>query len=191
MKEFLLSALLVGLVSSLGFSSDTPVPPNGSLYVTYRQLTEGKLSDSVHHLSLFCFSGECTLTTLTVNQCFDMPGGKIMFPKAQSTDTRNGSLKITRVGNNSLVLREEMDDSTTFTYKFSFSTKPNAALSKTYGTRTNQWFQDLTDFSGGAIKNSAILNKVISWDLVPLRRAWVTIKPNCDMRFQGIPERHG
>jgi hypothetical protein len=99
---------------------------------------------------------------------------------------RDGDLSLVSTGDNEIVIRETEAD-TIFTYRFTFQPIINAELSKSTGSNTNRWFHRLTNFSGGAVKNSSILKKVISWDLVPLKGDWVAVKPKCNMQFKGIP----
>jgi hypothetical protein len=74
---------------------------------THQQLVDGDLnispvkkinyatfvwSDSVHNIILFCFEGQCEMTTLTLNQCFDFSKGKASFQKSRKQVQRKGIL---------------------------------------------------------------------------------------------------
>jgi len=54
---FVCGFLVVVLVVIGGPSHADNLPPNGSLKVAYRQLLEGKLSESIHHVVLWCGDG--------------------------------------------------------------------------------------------------------------------------------------
>lgn len=160
--------------------------PNGGLEVAYRQLENGKLSESVHNLILACADGECELTTLTLNQCGDFYEGKSFYPKIETSSTRAGNLIIRTIGIGAIEIEEKK--SATFKYRFNYTTKTNPSLSKLIGSRTDLYFNKLINFSGAAVKQSDILNKVISWELVPLKGESVIIKPACSIYLKGVPK---
>ena len=85
------------LAMALPFPSVTwaQMPPNGSLEVAYHQREEGKLSDSVRLLNLWCLDGRCSLTTITVNQCLKTGEGDGFYPKAERTSTDEKNLVLT------------------------------------------------------------------------------------------------
>jgi hypothetical protein len=162
------------------------IPPNGTLEVGYRQLQDGKLSDSVHVLHLFCSDGRCSLTTLSVNQCYPTAQGEGFYPKVERTSTDEGNLSVSETTLGSLIA-EERYSATIFKYRFSYETYDNVNLSKRLGLTTTRYVSRLTGFSGSVVKDSAILGKVVSWELVPLRGAIALVEPKCKMAVFGVP----
>jgi hypothetical protein len=170
------------------YGADLKEVPNGGLEVAYQQLSDGKLSESVHEISLFCTNGQCSMTTLTVNQCFDSPEGKYFSPKIERTSTEEGTLSVILM-KQGVIEVEERHPGATFKYRFEYTTRVDPSLSQTFGIRSNLWFQNVTGFSGGVVKQSDILKKVISWECVPLKGAWVSVNPCGKMRFRGLPSK--
>lgn len=84
-----------------GVQPDTTDIPDLVLRVAYRQLEDGVPSQSVHHVSLVCSAQECTLTTLTLNQCLldnevlglTIDKGK-MYPKIETASTADRNLHV-------------------------------------------------------------------------------------------------
>ena len=183
---FLITILV--LIISETYGADFKELPNGQLVVAYQQLSEGKLSESIHEISLLCVSGQCSMTTLTVNQCWDSPEGKSFFPKIERTSTEEGNLIVIAI-EQGVIEVEERFSGATFKYRFKYTTRADPSFSARVGIRGNLWFKDLIEFSGGMVKQSDILNKVISWECVPLKGAWVSVKPCGKMRFRGLPDK--
>jgi hypothetical protein len=154
-------ALIVcSVLTGTGSSAVNELPPNGTLRIAYRQLQEGKLSESVHHVELFCRDGQCSLTTLTLNQCrlFDLHE-KFFMPKIERTSTREGNLSVVVIDKGT-ILAEENDGEATYKYRFTYKDRSEPQFSKAVGVRTTLWFKELTGFSGGAIKQSTSLEAV-------------------------------
>lgn len=181
--SFVLACLFI---ASNNFAAMEQVP-NGQLEVAYRQLTDGKLSESVHNIILFCYDEQCSMTTLTLNQCFDFSDGKSFYPKIERTSTNEGNL-IVRVLEKGVLEVEEKFISSSFKYRFTYKTKSDPSLSKSTGLHNNLWFGELTGFSGAVIKQSVILKKVVSWELVPLKGESVIVKPDCSINLKGVPK---
>lgn len=158
-------------------------PPNGELSVAYRQLSDGKLSDGVHHITLWCFDGRCSLTTLTLNQCFQ---GRF-YPKVERTSTEEGNLSVVEI-REGLLIAEEKHPETTFKFGFTYTVRSKPELSRLMGLHGVRWFDNLTGFSGGAVKQSTILDEVITWELVPLKGRFPRIKAACEIMLDGVPE---
>jgi hypothetical protein len=135
--------------------------PDGELSIAYRQLQNGQLSQAVFQDHLRCFKGRCALVTLTLNQCF----GDKFFPKIQewSTDGKgwDGGLLLRLVAPD-VILAEHIIQGARFQKRFTFT------LTK-LPTTGEPWFGDVKNFSGGVVKDSDILDKVITWELVPLK----------------------
>jgi len=192
--------LLLGLLANLFFitisvfiigeadGADFTELPNGNLVVAYQQLSEGKLSESIHEISLLCASGRCSMTTLTVNQCWDAPEGKSFFPKIERTSTDEGNLIVIAI-EQGVIEVEERYSASTLKYRFKYTTRADPSFSARFGIRGNSWFKDLIEFSGAVVKQSDILKKVISWECVPLKGAWVHVKPCGKMVLRGMPDK--
>ncbi len=178
MKSIVILMCLL-FINSIG-SAQTRVP-NGQLSITYQRVENGILAKSYHEIELSCHSGECELQTISFNFCWDMgPSiGKYSFVQVRQTSTKTGDLKIVSATNNNLVLKEDLAEAT-FTYRFSYSLRP--------GTFDFDW---VTDFSGGASKNSEVLGQVVVWQLVPLRTTsssvFEDVKLDCPIRVAALP----
>lgn len=174
----------------IAISSPGAVVPNGTLSMAYRQKADGKLSQKVHAATLFCEDGNCALTILTLNQCFDFMGEKTFFPKVERSSTKDGDLRVTSVTSTAIVLQQDLLE-TTLTYRFDFTTKEKEHLRKLFGLRWNTFFDQITAFSGSGTKDSDLLGKVISWDLVAVKgvngRRTATIKLDCSPEVDALP----
>ncbi len=148
--------------------------PNGILTVAYRQLTDGKLSNAVYQLQLFCWSNSCSLTTLTLNLCID----GIFYPAIMRSSTSEGNLSVETQGDTTLIVKENTMGATLL-YRFDY-------ISRLY-EQSNKTFLEITGFSGSAIKNSDILGRAISWELIPLQGRYPRVKIDCDASLESIP----
>jgi hypothetical protein len=173
---------------SPNFTHAQPSVPNGTLRVAYRQLSNGELSKSVHQLELACWDSTCSLTTLTLNQCGDLSDGRFFYPKVARSSTPEGNLSV-RPQDDTVLIAEEKHLETTFRYRFEYTIESDEQLRKDLRLRSNKFFRDLIGFSGAAVRNSTILEQVISWNLVPLQGRSPRIKLDCDVMLDGAPER--
>jgi len=166
------SAILVGffvLVIGLLARAQANQIPNGELAVAYRQLEDGKLSQAVFQNWLECSDGQCVLTTLTLGQCL----GGAWYPKIQRWSTAAGDLSVAVAGPG--VVRVELKEAgAAFQLRFGFDSA---------GSR----FGRLTSFSGGVTKQSDVLNRVITWELVPHRLADGNVTLGCPASVNGVP----
>lgn len=128
--------------------------PIGELSIAYQQKEGGKLGEAVHILAFSCADwgrGLCSTTTLTLNQCI----GGAFYPKVEVHGEVDGSLTVERVMPNELVLRFDYGAQIRVSYRTrdtAFGIGFNAGVDK---------------FSGAVVRDSDILRKVISWELVP------------------------
>ncbi len=166
-------------------SSFAAQPPNGGLKVAYRQRVEGKLSESVHYISLWCSDGQCSLTSLTLNQRF--PGDDYYYPKIERTSTQEGNLSVSEIRDGVLIV-EEKHSGATIKYRFTYTVRSDQELSKMVNLQQVRWFEDLNAFSGALVKYSSILKKVVSWEFVPLKGRSPIIKTACKIMLDGVPE---
>jgi hypothetical protein len=183
------ATVLTAIISTAGVltltnqSAAQGVAPNGSVSVTYQQVDEGKISPGYHELTLSCYSGVCELQTITFNQCWDLGSvgsGSYSFIKAERVRTDSGNLKIISASKHTLVLEHRIVGGI-ITYRFSYKLGDDGTLG----------LLSLTDFSGAGSKNSDILGRAISWQLVPLRttdgRHFETVKTDCPIRVAALP----
>jgi hypothetical protein len=142
--------------------------PDGELAVAYRQLQDGKLSEAVFQNWLECSGGQCVLTTLTLGQCL----AGAWYPKIQRWSTATGDLSVTLAGSG--VVRAEFSEAgAAFQFRFVFDSG---------GAR----FGRLTSFSGGVAKQSEVLNRVITWELVPHRLTEGNVTFSCPASVDGV-----
>jgi hypothetical protein len=159
--------------------------PHGSLRVAYQQRDSGKLSESVHHLELTCADARCSLTTLTLNQCF----GDRFYPKVQRESTEEGTLTVRAAGDGVLLAEQQYPvDGATLKYRFTYTVRRDPELARTLRLRHDRFFGELTGFSGAAVKQSAILQKVLTWELVPLKGRSPSVEARCKIMLDGVPE---
>jgi hypothetical protein len=196
LKEDVMGAFLKMTVITAGLlflsSSAVAGPPNGTLSVAYRQLMNpdtGQKSlpgwEAVHHIHLSCWDGRCSLTTLSLNQC--VLGA--FYPKIERAATDDGDLTVTEIGPGILIAEQRLRAHfTTFKYRFGYDTRTDPDFSRQFGVREARYFKQLTSFSGAAVKQSAILEKVISWELVPLKGHSPMVEAKCKIQLDGVPD---
>lgn len=165
-------ALSLATFTAAAAHAQVAMLPDGELAIAYRQLSDGELSQTVFQNYLRCFRGQCTLTALTLNGC--MAGA--FYPALRHWSTNDGSLSVDLVAPGTLVA-EIKEGETTLKLRFTFDQKP--------GVRP--WFAGLKKFSGGAVRQSSLSDKVITWELVPLRRPAI-VEFSCPAALDGIPE---
>jgi hypothetical protein len=136
--------------------------PNAHLEVTIRQEENGQIEKGYHVLDLLCWNGQCSLTTLSLNQCHPGSSGKqVFYPKVVTTSTREGNLKLTRQGN-VLVVQETGSDvggDYVTTHRIGFELPSVGGI-----------VSRVTSYSGGFVKDSQILKKVITLNYVALKK---------------------
>lgn len=178
MKRLLLYVFFIFLITEPSFAISSESIPNTNLQVTVQQKEEGKLSKGFHVLELNCWQGNCSLSTVTVNQCFESGAGKKAFyPKVQYSSTWIGNLKVKNEGK-SLVVQETGSDM--------FGDYVNNLRFDYQSTGKNEIVTKLIGFSGGYVKNSLLLKKVITTDYVPLQKANQVMKLDCDVLLPGV-----
>lgn len=168
-------------------ASPEATPPHGTLSVAYRQMADGKLSESVHHVELRCWDAHCSLTILTLNQCMESSAGLAFYPKIQRSSTDNGDLTVRRRASGVVEVEEVLDEAR-FLYRFSYRERNDPPLAQQVGLSSSRFFGPLTGFSGSVVKNSDVLGKVVSWDMVPLKGEWAFLEAKCRIMLDGVPE---
>ena len=145
--------------------------PNGIIDVTVRQKEDGKIGKSYHLLNLFCWEGDCSLTWVSLNQCLGGAG----YPKVERTSTREGNLHVTEAGG-MLRIKQTMETGTGLV-----DTTLRIGYEKAGGVMA--W---PTSFSGGFVKESALLDKVITVEYVPLKGVSNKVTMDCPFDLPGV-----
>jgi hypothetical protein len=181
MKRRLLYAFLILFLAIPSVAISTDSIPNVNLQVTVQQKEEGKLSKGFHVLELTCWQGNCSLSTVTLNQCFESGSGKkAFFPKVQYSSTWMGNLKVRNEGKGLVVQETGHDMFGDYVSNFRFDYRSDGK---------GEIITKLTGFSGGYVKNSALLKQIITTDYVPLQKANQIMKLDCDALLPGIDKQ--
>ena len=85
--------------------------PDAKLRVTVQQKVSGKLNPALHMQELLCFNGECSLTSITLNDCRPSPVSNGMASPVviERSSTREGNLKVTNEGDTLVVIETGFD----------------------------------------------------------------------------------
>ncbi|OGP28835.1 MAG: hypothetical protein A2038_04200 [Deltaproteobacteria bacterium GWA2_57_13] len=154
--------------------------PDTRLRVTVQQREKGKLNPALHVQELLCFSGECSLTSITLNGCQPSPVSNGMASPViiERSSTVGGNLKVTKEGDTLVAIETSVDiggDSVT-TQRFRYEK-----------AREGGMVTKLTGYSGGFVKNSIIAKQVITVEFVPLQGAYKEIlKLDCPLGLPGV-----
>lgn len=175
----LLAFILITLVSTNQISAASKSTiPDVSLEVAVRQREGGSVGKGLHLAHLLCWQGNCSLTWLSLNQCGPAGSGKDAFyPKVERFSTQEGNLEVTSLGN-ALQVKQIASEVTT-RFRIGYETTPSISLST-----------KVTSFSGGFVKNSTLLRKVITVEYVPLIGSFSEIKLDCAALLPGIETRN-
>ncbi len=110
MKKMVSYFLLVILFIMPVTASSSDGIPNANLRITVQQKEDGKISKGFHVLELSCREGQCSLSSITLNQCMESGSGKKAFyPKVQFSATWADNLKVRNDGH-SLFVQETGSD---------------------------------------------------------------------------------
>lgn len=181
MKKTALYLLLVILLIIPVTASSSDSIPNANLRVTVQQREDGKINKGFHVLELSCWDGNCSLSSVSLNQCGESGSSKQAFyPKVQYSSTSTGNLKVRNEGNSIIVQETGSDIFGDYVNNLRFDYEP---------TGKDKIVNRLIGFSGGYVKNSAILKKVLITDYVPLPEANQVMKLDCDVLLPGIDKK--
>ena len=73
---------ILSLTTAIASAADSI--PNAILRVTVQQKEDGKINKGFHVLELLCLDGDCSLSSVSLNHCFEAGFGKQAFyPKVQ------------------------------------------------------------------------------------------------------------
>ncbi len=177
--------ILIFLMAIVSAAQVTAAPvnniPNAHLRVTVQQKDEGKLSKGFHVLELSCWDGKCSLSSVSLNQCMESGSGKKAFyPKVQYSATWMGNLKVRSEGKSLVVQEIGSDINGDYVNTLRFDYEPVGKGEIVY---------HLIGFSGGFVKNSALLKEVLTIEYVPLPKANQVMKLDCDVLLPGIDKK--
>jgi len=154
------------------------VIPDVRLEVTVQQREEGKLERGLHLLELSCWSRQCSLASVSLNQCGESGQGKpAFFPRLQRSSTAEGNLSVQKIGDTLIVKETGSDIGGDYVNNFRFEYEP--ATKGALATR-------LIGFSGGFVKDSAILKKVLTVEYVPLPKRNQVVSLDCGALLPGV-----
>ena len=115
---------------------------------------------------------------MTLNQCFQSGSNrKAFFPKVQYSATSLGNLKVKNEGK-TLVVQETGSDlfgDYVNNFRFDYETAGKEEI-----------VNRLTGFSGGYVKNSVLLKKVLTTEYIPLPKRNQLMKLDCDALLPGV-----
>jgi len=167
-------------ITSLGMAQILASPqlviPDVSLEVTARQKSEGEIGKGLHIFTLECRRGDCVLTTLSLNQCqVGGSGEPVFYPKIERSSVQDGSMEVIDLGNIVRVRQKSAQVLTTLNFGYEKSPYGNMFPA----TR-------VTSFSGGFVKDSTILKRVITVEYVPLVGEFHYIDLDCAALLSGV-----
>jgi hypothetical protein len=136
---------------------------------TVQQKENGKISQGYHINQLVCGKGTCDLVVVTLNQCF----GNEFFPKIERATTRDGSLRVTSRGAETLLLEQPIPGG-------------QIAHRLTIGKDALLGTVRVLGYSGGFTKDSTTLKRVITVEYVPLKGRDVTRPLSCQAMLPGV-----
>lgn len=178
MKITALYLLLSLLLATPVIAAPSDSIPNASLRVTVQQKEDGKINKGFHILELSCWDNQCSLSSVSLNQCMESSSGKKAFyPKVQYSATWMGNLKVRNEGKSIIVQETGSDLLGDYVNNLRFDYE---------SVGKNDVVNQLIGFSGGYVKNSVLLKKVLTTEYVPLPKADQVMKLDCDVLLPGV-----
>jgi hypothetical protein len=104
-------------------------------------------------------------------------GEKAFYPKVQYSTTWGGDLKVRSEGNSLVVQETGSDIGGDYVTNLRFDYKP---------VGKDKIVNRLIGFSGGYVKNSLILKRILTIDYIPLPKANQVVKMDCGVLLPGI-----
>jgi hypothetical protein len=92
------------------------------------------------------------------------------------------------LGGDRVLLVEELSARTTLTYRFTYTVQRLPEPARSFRMGHDQFFDQLTGFSGAVVKQSETMQKVLTWELVPLKGRSPRIKARCEIMLDGVPD---
>ncbi len=181
MNKTALHLIVLMLLITPVAASSADNTPNAALRVTVQQREDGKINKGIHVLELSCWEGNCSLSSVSLNQCGEPGSGEQAFyPMVQYSSTSIGNLKARNEGNSIVVQETGSDIFGDYVNNLRFDYEPTAK---------GKIVTRLTGFSGGYVKNSVLLKKVLITDYVPLPKANQVMKLDCGVLLPGIDKK--
>lgn len=156
-----------------------PLPDHLHAEVAVQLKENGQLTKEVHRLKLVCFEGECWLDTQVINRCDTVNGKSFQSPFSFVIRSSDNNSKFQVRGNVVDITKESFDfgGKSLSTYRFVLSTNREGSPSI---------LDEVLDFSGGYMKDSDIVKRLIKVEFIPLRGKYVKIDLACPIEFPGI-----
>jgi len=151
--------------------------PTVQLRVTVQQKTNEKIDKDFHILELLCWNNDCSLTSVSLNQCHEFQEGKAFYPKVQFSATWMENLKVTPEGNSLIVQEIGSDIFGDYITTLRFDYEP---------VQKDKIATKLLGFSGGFVKNSVLVKEVLTVNYIPLPKKDQIIKLDCGVLLPGI-----
>ncbi len=171
-----ISIVAVIFVLCTSASADRNVP-DALLRVTVQQKEGGKLNRELHFQELLCWSGECSLTSVTLNRCRPSPASnrKATPLVVERWSTREGNLEVTNEGNTLVVVETGSDQGGRYvtTQRFTYERRGKIA-------------GKLIGYGGGFVKNSALAQTVLTVEFVAFRGAYKEVSLDCPLGLPGV-----
>lgn len=177
---------LAVLVCAIIAGAQAPTVPNGRIAIGYRQRLDGKLERAVHRMELSCWDDQCTMTTVTLNECISVPDGEAFYPEVGHTATTEGTLEVRRAGPGALTI-EEKYGGVEFRYRVGFTARLDSTLALKLQSQQKTFFVAITAFSGAATQSFPNFKRAVTWDLIPLRRGQEIVRLRCPAYVEALP----
>jgi hypothetical protein len=181
MKRTALHFLLAILLLAPATASSSDVIPNANLRVTIQTKYDGEIHKGLYVLELSCWNSQCSLSTVSLNVCMEVgSGAKVFYPSVQYSSTWLGNLKVRNVGQSLVVQETGADAFGSYVNNLQFQYEP---------TEKDKIANRLIGFSGGSVKNSDLLKKVLTVEYVPLPKDDQVMKLDCDVLLPGVNKK--
>ena len=163
----LLLAVFLIFSPSISFAATIGKIPHINIEIAVQQKEEGKINPSVHIMQLSCFNGECDLDWITIDACRRFWGSPFSsMIKLEKNSTRDNPFLIIKSSSKNPAIIEIEER------LLSGSGGKTLRLELGASSPDLNFFNEITKFSGGLVKNSIILEKVITVEYVPLEATW-------------------
>lgn len=175
MHKIVLCILFVfSFVSSLNAESLNKIP-NAELLITVQQKIMGNIVKAGYHLiELSCLNNNCSLSTVSLNECVDLEDKNFFYPKVQFSSTWMGNLTVRNDGDRLIVQEIGADFLEAYTKTLQFD---YASVGKDNTVRK------LIGFSGAVVKNPR--GGVYTIEYIPLKDATIS-RLDCDVLLPGL-----
>jgi hypothetical protein len=180
-RVFKLGAFCIALLGQYPFGvafGAEPSLPNASLEVTVRQKQDGTIGKGLYLFHLLCWNSECSLTTLSLNQCGPAGSGRQAFyPTIRRTSTIEENLRVRKFGSvlEAQQVVQDIGGESTMILRFTYGIDGSSTVANR-----------VTAFSGGHVQNSTILGRVTTVEYIPLVMALSEVVLDCAVHLPGV-----